>query len=112
MTTTSSSLPHHHDLPGFHGHVHILGVTGLPDMAPFGPHRGISRRRVTRSAGTMNLTTILSSWSGALFLYVVGDAAATAYLSVAGDRIGGLSFVVAAMIGVVVFAPSIILFGY
>lgn len=40
------------------------------------------------------------------------DAGATAYLKIAGDRIGGLGFFGAAVLGVVVFAPSIILFGY
>jgi multidrug transporter EmrE-like cation transporter len=52
------------------------------------------------------------TWLGLLALSVAGDVAATVYLKVAGDRINGLGFFWAAVIGVVVFAPSIVLFGY
>jgi multidrug transporter EmrE-like cation transporter len=60
----------------------------------------------------MTIPSATSAWAGLLFLSVVADAGATAYLKLAGDRIDGLSFLWAATIGVVVFAPSIVLFGF
>ncbi len=53
-----------------------------------------------------------ASWAMILLLSVAGDAMATAYLKISGDRIDGLGFFGAAVGGVVVFAPSIVLFGY
>ena len=60
------------------------------------------------------MTDLSSSTVWALFLLfsVAADAAATAYLKIAGDRIDGLGFFWAAVLGVIAFAPSIILFGY
>jgi multidrug transporter EmrE-like cation transporter len=43
---------------------------------------------------------------------VVFDVGASIYLKLAGDRIGGFGFFWAAAIGVFVFAPSIVMFGY
>jgi multidrug transporter EmrE-like cation transporter len=51
-------------------------------------------------------------WAVLLFLSVLADVGATAYLKYAGDRIDGLSFLWAAIVGVVAFAPSIVLFGF
>ena len=51
-------------------------------------------------------------WFGALALSVACDVAATAYLKVAGERLHGLGFFGAAMLGALAFAPSIIAFGY
>ncbi len=53
-----------------------------------------------------------SVWFGVLALSVLLDVGATAYLKVAGDRLGGLGFFGAAVLGAVAFAPSIIAFGY
>jgi multidrug transporter EmrE-like cation transporter len=53
-----------------------------------------------------------TTWSLFLIFSIAGDVAATTYLKLAGDRIDGLSFFWAAVIGVIAFAPSIILFGY
>ncbi|HYI16517.1 MAG TPA: hypothetical protein VEX37_14065 [Thermomicrobiales bacterium] len=53
-----------------------------------------------------------ASWAMFLLLSVAGDALATAYLKLSGDRIDGMGFFGAAVAGVVVFAPSIVLFGY
>jgi drug/metabolite transporter (DMT)-like permease len=61
------------------------------------------------------MTTIsptLLTWFGVLALSVACDVGATAYLKIAGDRFQGLGFFWAAMLGVVVFGPSIITFGY
>ena len=52
------------------------------------------------------------AWAGFLALSVVADAGATASLKVAGDRIDGFGFFWAAVVGLVAFAPSIVLFGY
>ena len=60
----------------------------------------------------MAISTTANVWAGLLLLSVLADAMATAYLKVAGTRIDGLSFLWAATIGVIAFAPSIILFGY
>jgi hypothetical protein len=51
-------------------------------------------------------------WASLLLLSVACDAAATAYLKIAGDRVGGLGFFWASVVGVALFAPSIVLFGY
>jgi multidrug transporter EmrE-like cation transporter len=51
-------------------------------------------------------------WLGLLALSVVCDVAASVYLKVAGDRIDGFGFFWAAVLGVVAFAPSIVLIGY
>ena len=55
-------------------------------------------------------TTVL--WLGLLLLSILCDVGATAYLKLAGDRIEGLGFFAAAVLGVAVFGPSIIAFGY
>jgi hypothetical protein len=52
------------------------------------------------------------AWVAALTLSVVFDTGATAYLKLAGERLEGSGFLVATLGGVLVFAPSIILFGY
>ena len=51
-------------------------------------------------------------WFGVLALSVACDVGATAYLKIAGDRLQGSGFFWAAVLGVVVFAPAIITFGY
>jgi multidrug transporter EmrE-like cation transporter len=51
-------------------------------------------------------------WFGLLCLSILCDVIATAYMKVAGERVEGRGFFVAAVIGVVVFAPSIVTFGY
>lgn len=51
-------------------------------------------------------------WAVLLLCSVACDAAATAYLKIAGDRIDGLGFFWANAAGVALFAPSIMLFGY
>ncbi len=61
------------------------------------------------------MTTVspsLLSWFGLLALSVVFDVAATAYLKIAGDRVQGFGFFSAAVLGVVVFGPAIVTFGY
>ena len=58
------------------------------------------------------LSPPLLSWFGVLALSVARDVVATAYLEIAGDRLEGLGFFWAAALGVVVFGPSIIIFGY
>ena len=61
------------------------------------------------------MTTVspaLLSWFGVLALSVACDVGATAYLKIAGDRLQGLGFFWAALLGVVVFAPAIITFAY
>jgi len=60
----------------------------------------------------MTATSSSTVWALFLILSVAGDVAATAYLKIAGDRIDGLGFFWAAVLGVAAFAPSIILFGY
>ncbi|HEU5431593.1 MAG TPA: hypothetical protein VFU81_08020 [Thermomicrobiales bacterium] len=60
----------------------------------------------------MTTSAMTALWLGLLFVSVACDVGATAYLKVAGDRIDGLGFFGTAVIGVVVFAPSIITFGY
>src|SRR4029079_8836059 len=45
-------------------------------------------------------------------LSVLADVGASVYLKVAGDRIDGMGFFFAGVVGVVVFAPSIVLIGY
>jgi multidrug transporter EmrE-like cation transporter len=57
-------------------------------------------------------TSTSSTWALFLVLSIAGDVGATAYLKIAGDRIDGLGFFWAAVLGVAAFAPSIILFGY
>lgn len=52
------------------------------------------------------------AWLGVLLLSVAFDVGATAYLKIAGDRIGGFGFFWASVLGVVAFAPSIVAFGY
>jgi drug/metabolite transporter (DMT)-like permease len=56
-------------------------------------------------------TTVLT-WLGVLAVSVAFDVGATAYLKVAGDRFQGLGFFWAAVLGVAVFGPSIMTFGY
>ncbi len=56
--------------------------------------------------------TATALWLGVLLLSVACDAGATVYLKLAADRIDGLSFFWATVVGVVVFAPSIVAFGY
>lgn len=56
--------------------------------------------------------SIPGAWAGLLLASVATDVGTSAYLKVAGDRIDGLGFAVATVIGVAAFAPSIILFGY
>jgi drug/metabolite transporter (DMT)-like permease len=51
-------------------------------------------------------------WFGVLAISVAFDVAATAYLKLAGDRLQGLGFFAAAILGVAVFGPSIIAFSY
>jgi ABC-type antimicrobial peptide transport system permease subunit len=51
-------------------------------------------------------------WWGVLAVSVACDVGATAYLKVAADRLQGLGFFWAAVLGVAVFAPSIMSFGY
>ncbi len=60
----------------------------------------------------MTISTLITTWTGLLFLSVLADTVATAYLKIAGARIEGLTFFWAAAFGVIAFAPSIILFGY
>lgn len=60
----------------------------------------------------MTISSVTAIWAGLLLLSVMADAGATAYLKIAGDRLEGLGFFWAAVIGVVAFAPSIVLFGY
>ncbi len=52
------------------------------------------------------------AWFGVLALSILLDVGGTAYLKLAGDRLGGLTFFWAAVLGTVAFAPSIIAFGY
>jgi multidrug transporter EmrE-like cation transporter len=54
----------------------------------------------------------LAVWAALLVVSVLADVVATAYLKVAGDRLGNAGFVWAAAAGVLVFAPSIVAFGY
>jgi drug/metabolite transporter (DMT)-like permease len=51
-------------------------------------------------------------WFGVLAISVAFDVAATAYLKLAGERLEGLGFFWAALLGVAVFGPSIMTFGY
>jgi drug/metabolite transporter (DMT)-like permease len=51
-------------------------------------------------------------WIGVLLVSIAGDVCATAYLKVASDRLQGLGFFWATVLGVVAFAPSIMTFGY
>jgi multidrug transporter EmrE-like cation transporter len=51
-------------------------------------------------------------WFGVLAVSVAFDVGATAYLKVAGERLQGLGFLSASVLGVVAFAPSIITYGY
>ena len=51
-------------------------------------------------------------WLAVVAASVLFDVGATAYLKAAGDRIEGQGFFWATVIGVLVFAPSIILYGY
>jgi multidrug transporter EmrE-like cation transporter len=60
----------------------------------------------------MTITPTTGLWFGLLLLSVLCDVGATAYLKVAGDRIEGLGFFGATILGVAVFGPSIIAFGY
>jgi hypothetical protein len=69
-------------------------------------------RAAKRGERTMTISSATTIWAGLLLLSVVADAGATAYLKVVGDRIDGLGFFSAAVIGVVAFAPSIVLIGY
>jgi multidrug transporter EmrE-like cation transporter len=59
----------------------------------------------------MTIASATGAWAGLLLLSIVADAGATAYLKLAGDRLDGLSFLWATVVGVAAFAPSIILFG-
>ena len=54
----------------------------------------------------------LSLWFAVLALSIACDVGATAYLKVAGDRLQGVGFFWASVLGVLVFAPSIMIFGY
>jgi hypothetical protein len=54
----------------------------------------------------------IAPWLGVLLLSVAFDVGATAYLKLAGDRIDGVGFFLASVLGVVAFAPSIVAFGY
>jgi multidrug transporter EmrE-like cation transporter len=51
-------------------------------------------------------------WFSLLLVSIAGDVGASAYLKVAGDRLQGLGFFWATVVGVAAFAPSIITFGY
>ena len=60
----------------------------------------------------MTLSSPSPGWLALLLLSIAADAGATAYLKLAGERIGGLGFFWANVAGVAMFAPSIMLFGY
>ncbi|MGH2535027.1 MAG: hypothetical protein ACRDJW_22425 [Thermomicrobiales bacterium] len=59
---------------------------------------------------TLSLATALRA--GLLALSVGMDAAATVYLKIAGDRIEGMGFFMPAVLGMVMCAPSIMLFDH
>jgi drug/metabolite transporter (DMT)-like permease len=61
---------------------------------------------------TMTSTSALALWFSVLAFSVACDIGATAYLKVASDRLQGFGFFWAAVLGVAVFAPSIMSFGY
>jgi multidrug transporter EmrE-like cation transporter len=61
---------------------------------------------------TLTPAAALPLWFGVLAISIACDVGATAYLKVAGDRLHGFGFLWAAVIGVVAFAPSIMIFGY
>jgi multidrug transporter EmrE-like cation transporter len=61
---------------------------------------------------TMTPATALPLWFGVLAISIACDVGATAYLKLAADRLHGLGFFWAAVIGVVAFAHSIMTFGY
>jgi multidrug transporter EmrE-like cation transporter len=61
---------------------------------------------------TITPTATLPLWFSILAISIACDAGATAYLKVAGDRLQGFSFLWATVLGVAVFAPSIMTFGY
>lgn len=58
------------------------------------------------------MVPVILVWCGVLAVSVACDVGATAYLKVAADRLQGLGFFWAAVLGVAVFAPSIMSFGY
>ncbi len=58
------------------------------------------------------LSPTMLLWVATLALSVACDVAATAYLKIAGDRLQGMGFFSAAMLGAVAFAPSIVAFAY
>jgi drug/metabolite transporter (DMT)-like permease len=60
---------------------------------------------------TMMLPTTMV-WFSLLALSIACDVGATSYLKVAGERLQGLGFFWATVLGVAVFAPSIMSFGY
>jgi drug/metabolite transporter (DMT)-like permease len=70
----------------------------------------VIRKGQEKPMGTVSSTMPL--WFSMLALSVACDVGATAYLKVAGDRLQGLGFFWATVLGVVAFAPSIIAFGY
>jgi drug/metabolite transporter (DMT)-like permease len=51
-------------------------------------------------------------WLTLLIFSVLADVAAMAYLKVAADRIRGAGFLWATILGIAVFGPSIVTFGY
>jgi multidrug transporter EmrE-like cation transporter len=77
-----------------------MGADGQNSMDP--PMKGRRRMAIGGTAG----------WLTLIFLSVLADVGATIYLKVSGDRIDGMGFFLAAVIGVAVFAPSIVLIGY
>jgi multidrug transporter EmrE-like cation transporter len=52
------------------------------------------------------------AWPALLAASIFFDVLATAYLRVAGERVAGLGYFLAATAGLVIFAPSIVAFGY
>ena len=57
-------------------------------------------------------SSALPLWFSVLAISIACDAGATAYLKVASDRLHGLGFFWASVLGVAAFAPSIVTFGY
>jgi drug/metabolite transporter (DMT)-like permease len=60
----------------------------------------------------MFTASTMSLWVAVLTLSIAADVGATAYLQVAGERWQGVGFLGASVLGVLVFAPSIVAFGY
>jgi multidrug transporter EmrE-like cation transporter len=60
----------------------------------------------------MAISSATAAWLGLLLSSALCDVVATAFLKVASDRIHGAGFLWAAILGVAIFGPSIIMFGY